>query len=126
MKTIARVLAVAVLFVSVAALAATSLEGAYKFSSRMKDGAADMAGWNGNMTIKGNEMTRNYKSPDGKMDKFYTSTMKPEGDLFVLKHTKAYKPEYVGNEFKNKITLNGKTLTIESPDGKFKEIWTMK
>lgn len=124
MKTMSRLLAVAVLFVSVAALAATSLEGTYKFSSRTKEGVADMSGWNGNMTIKGAEMTRNYKSPDGKMEKFYTSTMKSEGSIYVLKHTKAYKPEYVGNEFKNKINLKGDTLTIESEDGKFTEVWT--
>lgn len=122
MKTVCRMLAVALLFVSVAAFA-TTYDGSYKFTSRTKDGAADMNGWQGTMTIKGNEMIRNYKSADGKQEKFYTSTLKQEGDVYVLKHTKAYKPEYVGDEFKNKFDLKGNTLTIKSTDGKFQETW---
>jgi hypothetical protein len=122
MKNVCRLLAVVVLLASASALAA-SFDGTYKFSSRTKDGVADMTGWQGAMTIKGSEMSRTYKSPDGKQEKFYNSTLKPEGSLYVVKHTKAYKPEYVGNEFKNKFNVSGKTLSIESEDGKFKEAW---
>lgn len=116
-----------VLVASVSALAA-SIDGSYKFSSRMKDGTADMSGWQGTMTIKGSEISRTYKSPDGKQEKFYVSNLKQEGNgnVYVLKHTKAYKPEYVGNEFRNKLTLNGNSLTIEAEDGKFKEVWVKK
>jgi hypothetical protein len=114
---------VAVLLVSALAIAATNLDGNYKFSSRTKDGKADMSGWQGTMTIKGNEMTRTYKSPDGKTEKFYTTTIKPEGNVYLLKITKAYKPEYVGNEHRNKLNLNGNTLKMEAEDGKFSETW---
>lgn len=122
MKKVLMCLAAVILFVSVGAVAA-NLDGNYKFSSRVKDGTPDMSGWQGTMTIKGQEMTRNYKSSDGKQEKSYTSAMKQDGSVFVLKHTKAYKPEYIGNEFRNKIVLTGNTLTIEAEDGKFKEIW---
>lgn len=126
MKTMLKLVAVtAVLFVSLSAFAA-GLDGTYNFSSRTKEGAPDMPGWAGTMTIKGNEIARTYKSPDGKQEKFYTSSFKQDGNLYVIKHTKAYKPEYVGNEFKNKFIQNDKTLTMESEDGKFKETWTKK
>ncbi len=110
--------------ISVSAFA--GFDGTYNFTSRVKDGAADMNGWNGTMTIKGNEVTRSYKSPDGKQEKFYNSTMTQNGDVYVLKVTKAYKPEYVGNEHKNKITVKGNTLIMQSDDGKFSETWTKK
>lgn len=125
MKTVAKVLAVLVLFASVSVLAA-SLEGTYSFSSRLKSGAPDMAGWQGTMTIKGTEMTRNYKSSDGKQEKFYTASMKQDGNVYVVKTTKAYKPEYVGSEYRNKITVTGNKLVIESEDGAFKEEWIKK
>lgn len=126
MKTMARVFAVALLLTYAGAASATTFDGSYKFTARTKEGAADMAGWTGEMTIKGNEVTRNYKAPDGKAEKFYTSTMTQNGNWYVLKHTKAYKPEYVGNEHKNKFIVNGATLTMESEDGKFKEVWTKR
>lgn len=119
-----RVLAVAVLFVSLAAIAG-NLDGNYTFSSRVKEGKADMVGWSGSMSINNNTMVRKYTSPT-KEEKFYEGTMKQEGDIYTIKFTKAYKPEYVGAEHKNKITLSGNTLTMEGADGKFKEIWTKK
>ena len=123
MKLVCKLMAVVVLLVSVSAIAATSYDGTYKFQSRTKDGQPDMSGWNGTMTIKGNEMNRTYKAPDGKQEKFYTSTMNQSGDTVTLKHTKAYKPEYVGNEHKNTFSTAGNTLTIKSTDGKFVESW---
>lgn len=122
MKKICGAVAVALVLFSTSAFAA-SFDGTYKFSSRTKDGALDMQGWQGTMTIKGTEMDRTYKSPDGTQQKSYTSTFKQDGDLYILRHTKAYKPEYVGNEFRNRINLNGQTLTMEGLDGKFKETW---
>jgi len=126
MKTVAKIMAVAVLFVAVVAVAATSLDGTYTFSSRVKEGKADMTGWTGNMTIKDNVMSRKYINPASKEEKFYEGTMKQDGDVYSLKLTKAYKTEYVGQEHKNKMTLTGNTLTMESVDGKFKETWTKK
>jgi len=123
MKKLFGMAAVAVLLVSAMAIAASGLDGTYKFSSRTKEGKADMAGWQGTMTIKGDEMARTYKSSDGKTEKFYTTTMKQEGNVYVLTTTKAYKPEYVGNKFRNKLNLNGNTLMMEAEDGKFKEVW---
>lgn len=125
MKKMAKIFAACVLVASVSAWAA-NFDGAYKFQSRAKEGKVDMQGWQGSMTIKGNEMDRTYKSSDGKDQKFYTSTIKQDGNIYVLKHIKAYKPEYVGNEHRNKMNLNGNTLTIESEDGTFKEVWTKK
>lgn len=132
MKKIAKwTVVVAALAFAASAFAASAfaagLDGTYSFSARTKAGSPDMQGWQGTMTIKGNEIVRTYKAPDGKQEKSYTSTFKQDGNLYVLKHTKAYKPEYVGNEFKNKIVVNGNTLTMEAEDGKsFKEVWTKK
>lgn len=126
MKNVAMLCAVAVLFIAVSAIAA-ELDGSYTFVSRTKDGAPDLSGWNGTMLIEKGMMSRSYKSKDGKEEKFYEGTMKSEGsDVYAVKFTKAYKSEYVGNEHKNKIMLSGATLTMESTDGKFKEVWTKK
>ena len=125
MKNVMRVIAVVTLFIATSAMAA-SLDGSYTFSSRVKDGKPDLVGWTGAMNISNNMMARDYKSPDGKETKFYEGTMKQDGGNYTIKFTKAYKPEYVGAEHKNKITLSGKTLTMEAVDGKFKEVWTKK
>lgn len=126
MKKLSTIVAVAVLLVSVAAVAAISFDGTYAFTSRAKEGTPDMVGWTGTMTIGNGTMARNYTNPANKEVKFYEGTMKQDGDVYVLKLTKAYKPEYVGQEHKNKITVTGNTLTMVSADGKFKEIWTKK
>lgn len=123
-------LAVAICVMAVAAVSfAATLDGSYTFKMRVKEGKTDMSGWTGTMTIKEKEMVRTYKSPDGKETKFYTSTLKEkgkDGKLMIVKHIKAYKPEYVGNEFTNAFTLSGSDLIIESEDGKFKETWTKR
>ena len=54
------------------------------------------------------------------------STMKEDGKIYVIKHANVYKPEQIGDEFKNKITVSGDLLTIESEDGEFKEVWQKK
>lgn len=125
MKTLLRLAALALLFVSVTAMAA-NFDGDYTFKSRVKDGKADLVGWTGTMKITNNTMTRNLTSADGKDTKFYEGTLTLNGDVYTIKYTKAYKPEYVGNEHKNKITINGNTLTMEDVNGKFKEVWTKK
>ena len=125
MKHVARLIAAALFLVSLQAFAA-NLDGTYAFTSRVKEGKADLAGWNGTMTIAKETMSRKYTSPDGKEVKFYEGTMKHDGDTYAITFTKAYKPEYVGQEHKNKITLTGNTLTMEAIDGKFKETWTKK
>ena len=125
MKNVCRLLAVAVLFVSTVALAG-SFDGTYNFKSRAKDGQPDMQGWTGTMTIKNDEITRNFKSPDGTQEKYYTSTWKKDGDVYAMKFTKAYKPEYVGKEYKNKVNVTDNTLTFEGTDSKFTETWTKK
>lgn len=129
MKRIAAfAVAVCVIATAVASFAAT-YDGSYTFKARVKEGKPDMQGWTGTMTIKEKEMTRNYNSPDGKEKKFYTSTLKEkvkDGKVMIVKHTKAYKPEYVGNEFANSFTQNGNDLIIESEDSKFKETWSKK
>lgn len=115
MKNLARLIAVVVLLASSTVFAA-NLDGTYTFSSRVKEGKPDMVGWNGTMTIAKDTMARTYTAPaPAKETKFYEGTMKQEGDLYSVKFTKAYKPEYVGQEHKNKITLSGNTLTL----GKF-------
>lgn len=119
------VLVLAVLLVSATAFA-TAFDGGYTFTSRTVDGTPSMQGWNGTMTVTGTEMTRNYKSADGVATKYYVSTVTESGNVYVLKHTKAYKPEYVGSEHRSKLTQTGNTLAIESEDGKFKEVWTKK
>lgn len=124
MKQFARIFLVVVAFAG--SVWAGQFDGSYSFASRVKEGAPDMAGWTGQMQIHNNTANRNYKSPDGASTKFYNATLTPAGNLFVFKTTAAYKPEYVGNEFKNKITLSGNTLTLESEDGKFKELWTKR
>lgn len=126
MKKLTGLVAMAVLLVSATVLAA-NFDGNYSFVSRTKDGGPDLAGWTGTMKIAGNTMSRNFASKDGKETKFYESTMKNEsGDLYSCTFTKAYKPEYVGQTHQNKIQSNGTQVTIESPDGKFKEIWSKK
>lgn len=120
-----RSLAVVVLFVSVTAFAA-GFDGVYKFSSRTKEGAPDLKGWWGTMIITNSTMSRVFLAPDGKTEKFYVGELKPTGDMYSLKLTQAYKPEYIGNVHKNKITWVGSSLVIESDDGKFKEVWTKK
>lgn len=124
-KLSAVMMAVCVLAIATVAAAAT-IEGIYSFKGRWKEGKPDMQNWTGTMTIKEKEMTRTYKGPDGKEEKFYTSTIKEEGKVYHVKHIKAYKPEYVGNEFRNKITQSGSDLVIESEDSKFKETWTKR
>ncbi len=123
-------LAVALCVVATAVASfATTYDGTYTFKERIKEGKPDMQGWSGTMTIKEKEMVRNYNSPDGKEKKFYTSTLtekSKDGKLVIVKHVKAYKPEYVGNEFTNKISQNGNNLVIESEDSKFKETWAKK
>jgi len=118
-------------FATVLVLMATSafalvLDGSYTFTSRSKEGQPDMAGWTGTMTIQGTEMSRTYQSADGTQKKFYTSTVQPDGTIYVLTHTKAYKPEYVGNAHRTKFSAAGSNFTMESEDGKFKETWTKK
>lgn len=129
MKRIAALaVAVCVVVTAVASFAAT-YDGTYTFKARWKDGKQDMQGWTGSMTIKEKEMTRNYNSPDGKEKKFYSSTLKEkskDGKVMIVKHVKAYKPEYVGNEFANTFNQSGNDLVIESEDTKFKETWTKK
>lgn len=129
MKRIAAfAVAICVIATAVVSFAAT-YDGSYTFKARVKEGKPDMQGWTGTMTIKEKEMTRNYNSPDGKEKKFYTSTLKEkskDGKLMIVKHVKAYKPEYVGNEFTNAFTQNGNDLVIESEDSKFKETWSKK
>lgn len=125
MKSAAKVFAVLLFAVSAVAFAA-HFDGTYKFQSRAKEGKADMQGWQGTMTIKGDMMDRTYQSADGKDKKFYTSSIKQDGNVYILKHIKAYKPEHVGNEHRNKMDLKGGTLTLSSEDGKFKEVWTKK
>ncbi|MDO8528080.1 MAG: hypothetical protein Q7T03_10400 [Deltaproteobacteria bacterium] len=125
MKSFFKAVAVMMLLVSTGAFAA-NFDGSYTFSSRSKEGKPDMQNWNGTMTIKGDEMYRTYKSADGKEQKFYTSIIKQDGKIYILKHTKAYKPEYIGNEHRSKIILSGATLILESEDGKFKENWDKK
>lgn len=120
-------LAVAVCLMASAAVSmASTLEGTYSFKARVKEGKPDLQNWTGTMTVKEKEITRVYKSVDGKEEKFYTSSVKQDGSVYVLKNVKAYKPEYVGNEFRNKITQNGQDLIIESEDGKFKETWAKR
>ena len=125
MKLAGKLLAVVVFAASVAAMAA-SFDGSYKFSSRVKNGAPDLQGWSGEMSIKGDTISRTYKSADGKEDRFYIGTLKKDGDLYTVTYTKAYKPEYVGNQHQNKFIMNGSNLKIEAPDGKFQETWTKK
>jgi hypothetical protein len=125
MKKISSLVAVAVVFTALAAFAA-DISGTYTFSSRIKEGKPDLVGWNGTMTIGNGTILRKYASADGKDSKFYEGTFIQDKDIYTIKFTKAYKPEYVGQEHKDKITLNDKTLTMESTDGKFKEVWTKK
>lgn len=125
MKLLSRVLAVAIILVSTSALAGT-FDGVYGFSGRTKTGNPDMAGWWGMMVIEKGTMTRVYHSPDGTTEKYYVGDLKKVGDLYTIKFTQAYKPSYVGNEHKNKITLSGTKLLIESPDGTFTETWGRK
>ncbi|MBI5299199.1 MAG: hypothetical protein HY877_02735 [Deltaproteobacteria bacterium] len=125
MKLAGKIVAMLVLVFSMVA-GATSFDGNYKFSSRVKNGAPDLQGWTGDMVVKGDTISRTYKSVDGKEERFYIGTIKKDGDVYVVKYTKAYKPEYVGNEHKNKFIVNGATLSIEATDGKFKEVWTKK
>lgn len=129
MKRIAALaVAVCIMGTAVASFAA-NYEGTYSFKARVKEGKPDMQGWTGTMTIKAKEMVRDYNAPDGKEKKFYTSTLKEkskDGKVVIVKHTKAYKPEYVGNEFTNTFTQNGNDLVIESEDTKYKETWSKK
>lgn len=128
MKVVSRLVAVALLFVAVAAYGAAKLEGNYTLKAQYK-GGQPQTDWQGTMTIKGTEMKRDYVSGDKTKTKYLVSTMTADPkvvDVWVVKHTKAYKPEYVGNEFRNKINLTGATLTIESEDGTFKEVWEVK
>ncbi|MDO8494286.1 MAG: hypothetical protein Q7S68_03005 [Deltaproteobacteria bacterium] len=125
MKKIQQLVVVALLFVATSAAAAT-LDGNYTFASRAKNGAPDMQGWTGTMTIQNDTVARTYKSVDGKETKAYTAALKQEGDVYNFTITKSYKPEQVGTIHKNKITTAGKTLTIESADGVFKEVWAKK
>lgn len=127
-KVVATIVAIAVMSVAAVGMAAT-YNGSYTFKERIKEGKSDMQGWNGTMTIQEKEMVRNYSSPDGKENKYYTSRLTEktkDGTVVTVKHIKAYKQEYVGNEFDNKITQNGSNLIIESVDGKFKETWVKK
>lgn len=129
MRRIAAVAVAVCMMVSAVASFAATFDGSYTFKMRVKEGKPDMPGWTGTMSIKEKEMTRNYKSPDGKETKFYTSSLKEkskDGKVMIVRHIKAYKPEYVGNEFSNAFNLNGNDLVIESEDGKFKETWSKK
>lgn len=126
MKNVLRLLAVAVVFTVGLAFAA-NLDGDYKFTSRTKEGKPDLAGWNGTMKIAGGTMRRDFTSPDGKETKFYESSMKDDGhNVYSMTFTKAYKPEYVGKAYKNKVTVNGNKLVVSDVDGKFTEEWVKK
>lgn len=121
-----RILQFAVLALSLTtAVWAGTFDGTYKFSSRTKEGTPDMQGWSGQMTVKDATWNRTFKSADGTTSKFYTTTATAApNNAYKFKFTGAYKPEYVGTEVTNKIIVTGNTLTMESEDGKFKEIWT--
>lgn len=127
MKKLAVFVAVVMGFVAVAAYAA-DYSGNYTFVSRAKkvDGkmTADLAGYKGTMKIENNVMRRDLTSPDGKDKRFYVSKMTPDtGNLVTIKHTDAYKPNYIGNEFKNNFIKNGDELKLEAPDQSFQEVW---
>ncbi|MBI4212508.1 MAG: hypothetical protein HY540_07720 [Deltaproteobacteria bacterium] len=126
MKMMGKLMLVVVAMLASSSVFAANFDGTYKFNSRMKDGNADMSGWTGEMKIANNTISRTYHSPDGKSEKFYIGDLTQKGDLYTVKYTKAYKPEYVGNEHTNKMTVQGNALTIEATDGKFKEVWTKK
>ena len=126
MKSFARLAALAIIFASTLAFAA-GLDGNYTFVSRIRAGAPDLVGWTGTMKIKGDTMDREFKSKDGTESKFYVSELrKVEGDLYISKFVKVYKPQHLGRELKNTIKLTGGTLVIEAPDGSFKEVWKKK
>ncbi len=125
MKKLSLVLTVLFLLISISAFAG-NLDGVYKFSTRTIEGAPNMQGWWGMMVIKSNTMTRMYRSTDGTTEKFYVGDLSNEGDVYKLKLTHAYKPNYVGNEHQNKIILNASNLSMESLDGKFIETWIKK
>ena len=117
---------VAVVMVVAVAAGAASFDGTYQFTSRSKEGTPDMAGWWGMMIITNGTMSPIYHSPDATQEKYYVGTLTPTGNLYTIKFTQAYKPEYIGNEHRNKITVDGAGLVVESEDGKFKEVWTKK
>ena len=110
----------------VAKPAAASWDGNYTFVARWKEGKADMAGWTGTMEIKGSALSRKYASADGKETKFYSSTLKQEAAVVVLTITDSHKVENKGQIHRNKFTVKGDELTMESEDGKFKEVWKKK
>jgi len=120
MKTICRLLVVAILLVSVNAFAGT-FDGVYKFEGRSKNGTVDMKDAWGMMIITDNTVSRVFHTPKG--DKYYVGAMTQDGENWKVKFKYVYKPEYVGNEHTNKITVESGKLTFASPDGTFKETW---
>lgn len=124
-KILAGVVMVAVVLGAMVASAA-NFDGVYKFTSRSKEGTPDMQGWWGMMVIKNNTMSRIYRSPDGTQEKYYVGTLTQNGTIYTVKFTDTYKPEYVGNEHRNTMTVDGMSLVIGSEDGKFKEVWAKK
>ncbi len=109
-----------------AAEPAVTFDGSYTFVSRWKEGQADMVGWTGTMEIKATSLSRTYASADGKETKFYNSAMKQEGAVVVLTITDSDKAENKGQVHRNKFTVKDNMLTMESEDGKFKEVWKKK
>ncbi|EKD50780.1 MAG: hypothetical protein ACD_62C00429G0005 [uncultured bacterium] len=106
---------------------AASLDGNYSFVSRAKANQPDLVGWTGTMSITQGTVTRNLTSPDGKEVKYYDNTLTDNGnDLYTFKTTRAYKPDYVGQEYQNKVTLKDNQLIIASPDNTFNEVWAKK
>lgn len=110
------------------AASSSNFDGVYKFSWRSKGDVKDLEGWWGMMVVNNGTMSRFFHSADGKDTKYYVGNLTKQGDVYKLKFTYTYKPEYVGQEHDNKITFAGGKLVMESPDGgkTFKEVWEKK
>ena len=123
MQKIKIVLGLFFLFLTGSVVAATPYDGHYTFVSRTIAGAPDMVGWSGTLELGSDILSRHYQSADGATKKFYVGPVKVEGDIYVVTFTEAYKPEYVGNTHRNRLSLKDGLLTMTSEDGKFVEVW---
>lgn len=98
--------------------------GQYRFVSRHYKNTYDMQDWTGTLELTFTNILKYFQSPDGKKEKYYTSSIENIGmNIFKTQFLDAYNPSYAGMINTNEMALVGNLLFITNPYVDFREVW---